>query len=459
MKNLLFISDLYNKFNISQTSQILISLCLMLLSGFLVTRITKRLKLPNVTGFIVAGILIGPSVMGLVPQELVSSMSFVSDIAMCFIAFGVGKFFTTQVIKNEGKKALLITLIEMAITGLVMVIVLKFIFNMSWTFVILLSIIAVATAPASTMMIVQQYKAKGEFVETLLQVIAFGNVICLLAFGIVTSIISSTSIGSISALDIALPIIYNIGSMLIGFIFGIILGKLLSVPTRSYDNRLILLISMLLALAGLCALVDISPHIACMVFGATYINYTKDKKLYKELSAFTPPVMSLFFVLGGMSLNLSSLASVGIIGVVYTIVRIITKYFGAKVGAVAVKASNEKKKYLGLGLIPQAGISIGLAFLAQRILPGSIGNTLMTIILASGVLYELIGPACAKASLVLSGSIKKELKEAPPVKDTSLMPITQLSDILPNQECIEELKCLKVTPKDCDNDINNNPKT
>ena len=197
---------------------------------------------------------------------------------------------------------------------------------------------------------------------------------------------------------------------------------------------------MLLTLAGLCALVDISPHIACMVFGATYINYTKDNKLYSELTAFTPPIMSIFFVLGGMNLSIGSLGAVGVIGIVYTLVRIIGKYVGTFVGASVAKAPPVYKKYLGLSLVPQAGVAIGLAFLAQMILPAGLGDTILTIILASSVIYEIIGPACAKASLVFAGAIPKEskTKKAPSLKANN-SPVVEADDILGealvNQPC------------------------
>lgn len=413
---MLFLSDLYAKYNINNVTQILISLCIMLLAGFLVTRITKRLKLPNVTGFIVAGVLIGPSVLKLIPENIVSSMSFLSDIAMTFIAFAVGKFFTTQVLKNDGKKVLKITFFEIIITALLMVLMLRFVFNLTWNVTIILAILSIATAPASTMMIIRELKAKGNYVETLLQVIAYGNVICLFIFGIFTSLVNATTIGGITAIDVILPIVYNLGSMLLGFLFGILLGKLLAVPTRSNDNRLILLIAMLLALAGICSLFNISAHIACMVFGATYINFTKDKELYNQLNAFTPPIMSVFFVLGGMNLSLKSLTVVGLVGVAYTLIRIVGKYFGTFIGCTVAKTPPTYRKYLGLSLVPQAGVTIGLAFLAQRILPVELGNTVMTIILASSVLYELIGPACAKASIILSGSACVPLKIKMPNK-------------------------------------------
>lgn len=426
MTNLLLaISSIYSQLKLSQTTVILISLCIMLLAGFLVTRLTKLLKLPNVTGFIIAGILIGPSVLGLIPQNIVSNMGFVSDIALTFIAFGVGRFFTTQVLKKSGKKVLLITLFESLLTFALMFVLLKFVLNLSYTFSLILSSMAMATAPASTMMTIQQYKAKGDFVETLLQVIAFDNVICLLIFGIVSSVVGANDIHSINALNIILPILYNIASIVLGIFLGFILGKLLAVPTRSKDNRLILVVSMLLGLAGLCTIVNISPLLSCMVFGATYINYTKDNYLYKQLTKFTPPIMSIFFVLSGMNLNFSSLKLVGLIGVAYTIIRVVGKYAGSFIGCKIAKSPKTHQKFLGMALVPQAGVAIGLAFLAQRILPAELGQTVLTIILASSVLYELVGPASAKASLFLSGSIPHDVEpeQYHKTEDTSIDPI------------------------------------
>ena len=404
MNKILAISDLYKNFD--ESTVVLISLAVILFAGFIVSRLTKICKLPNVTGYIIAGLLIGPHILGVVPKTIVDGMSFVSDIALAFISFSVGKFFKKSVLKKTGLKVIVITLFESLLAGILVTFATKLIFNLDWSFSIMLGAIACATAPASTMMTINQYRAKGDFVETLLQVIALDNVVCLFLFNIAGTVVNASVSGTISAMGAILPILYNLLTIVIGFLFGLILGKLLG--NRGQNNRLIIIVSMILGLSGVCGALSISPLLSCMVFGATYINFTKDKEIFKQLSNFTPPIMCIFFVVSGMSLDLSALLSVGLIGFVYVVVRFIAKYFGAYVGCILTKKTKNVRDYIGLALIPQAGVAIGLAFLAQRILPEAIGSTLLTIILASSVMYELIGPACAKASLFLSGTIKKE---------------------------------------------------
>lgn len=244
------------------------------------------------------------------------------------------------------------------------------------------------------------------------QVVAIDDVVCLIIFSMVVAFINTTSSGNFSFIAVFLPIIYNIVVLIIGFLSGILLSKLLT-PKRSSDNRLILVISLLLGISGLCSLLDISPLLACMVFGATYINTTNDMKLYNQINNFTPPILSMFFILSGMNLDIGALTSLGIVGIAYFLIRIIGKFAGSYIGGVVTSASDEVGKYLGLGLIPQAGVAIGLAFLGQRTLPPEVGDRLLTIILASSVLYELIGPLSGKLALIYSGSIEKHELETP----------------------------------------------
>ncbi|MEG1778016.1 MAG: cation:proton antiporter, partial [Angelakisella sp.] len=221
---------------------------------------------------------------------------------------------------------------------------------------------------------------------------------------------------------------------------GLILSKLLT-PSRSTDNRLILAIALLLGISGLCAIFDVSPLLSCMVFGATYINTTHDKELYRQINNFTPPVMSMFFTISGMSLDIKSLSAFGLVGLGYFAVRIIGKYAGAYLGCAVTKTEKSIKNNLGVALIPQAGVAIGLAFLGQRILPPDIGNLLLTIVLSSSVLYELIGPICAKIALIRSGVITSDMlnrktvlssNTTPLPPDASVMPINPL-DSIPNK--------------------------
>jgi Kef-type K+ transport system membrane component KefB len=207
--------------------------------------------------------------------------------------------------------------------------------------------------------------------------------------------------------------------MLLGAFFGWFL-KLLMPKKRSTDNRLIILISILFVFCGICALLDISPLLGCITMGMVYINVSGDDKLYKQLNYFSPPMMLLFFVRSGLNLRIDSLFSptgdagavpIILIALLYFAVRMIGKYGGAFLGCLVTKRTTAIRNYLGLALIPQAGVAIGLAAMAARTLGGEVGENLQTIILSSSILYELIGPACAKLSLYLSGSFSEKIED------------------------------------------------
>ena len=386
---------------------ILLSLSVILLAGFLLTRVTKLARLPNVIGYIMAGILIGPHALNLVGREMVAKMGFVSDIALAFIAFGVGRYFKKKYFKETGAGVVVITLFESLLAGILVALSMHFLFRLRWDFSLLLGAIATATAPASTMVTIRQYRARGHFVNILLQIVAFDDAICLIVFSMAAAVISANTGGGVSTYEILLPLLYNTAALVMAFASGAVLSKLMT-PARSEDNRLILTIALLLGMAGLCAAVDISPLLSCMLFGTTYINMTKDKELYRQIERFTPPILSMFFVISGMNLDPGSCRTLGLIGVAYFLIRIAGKYIGAYLGSLTAKSTGTVRNNLGLALIPQAGVAIGLALLGKRILPDSAGNMLLAIILSSSVLYELVGPACAKIALIHSGAIRKE---------------------------------------------------
>ena len=392
---------------VSEGTRVLLILSVILFAGFIMTRLTNTLNLPKVSGYIMAGILIGPCGLNLIPVEIIGHMGFVSDLALAFIAFGVGKFFKKEVLLKTGSRIIIITLFEALLAGVLVTLFCVGVFKMEWNFALILGAIATATAPASTMMTINQYKAKGEFVNTLLQIVALDDVVCLLAFSIVAGIAGRTGNEELTMSTVLMPVVYNILALGLGFFCGYFLSRLL-IPARSKDNRLILAIAMLLGISGICASLDISPLLSCMIFGASYINLTSDKKLYRQINNFTPPVMSIFFIMSGMNLDLSALTTVGTVGLAYFIVRIIGKYLGTYISCIITGTSREIRNYMGLALIPQAGVAIGLAFLGQRLLPEEMGKLLLTIILSSSVLYEMVGPVCAKMSLFLSGSITTE---------------------------------------------------
>ena len=411
--------------NLPQVPTVIISVALMLFSGFLLTRITKRLRLPNVTAYILAGILIGPYCLDLVPQRIIGGTDFLSDIALSFIAFSTGEFFKLSVLKRNGMKVVWITVCEAVLASVAVFVLTYWILRLELAFSIVLAALASATAPASTMMTIRQTGAHGDFVDTLLQVVALDDVVGLVLYSIAISVALTSLNGTGFTLSALLrPVTLNILIMALGGMFGLFM-KLLMPSNRSTDNKLIISIALLFSFCGICALLDISPLLGCMAMGTVYTNIAENDKLFKQLGYFSPPILLLFFVRSGMSFRLDALVSSSgdlngvpllVIGGTYFLVRILGKYLGAWLGCRMVKKDRLVRNYLGLALIPQAGVAIGLAALGARTLGGTMGEDLQTIILASSVLYELIGPGCAKLALYLSRSYSTRLEDLAPVE-------------------------------------------
>lgn len=412
-------TPLIEKLNItSSVSIVIISISLMLFGGFAMTRITKRLKLPNVTAYIVAGILMGPYCLNLIPVGLIERMDFIADIALAFIAFSTGEFFRFSTLKKSGVKVLLITFLEACLASIAVFIATHYVLGLDMVFSVVLAALASATAPASTMMTIRQTHAKGDFVDTLLQVVALDDVVGLVAYSIAISIALASMTGNFQAQNVLRPIIMNLFAFALGGVFGLILKFLLH--KRSTDNRLIVSIALLFAFCGICALMGVSSLLGCMSMSMIYINTSDDERLFKQLNYFSPPLLLLFFVRSGLNFDLDAIfsssdhigsASLLAVGVVYFVTRILGKYSGAFLGCLLARKNKKVRNNLGLALIPQAGVAIGLAAMGARTLGGAMGDALETIILASGVLYELIGPACAKLSLYLSGSYSNRLDD------------------------------------------------
>ncbi len=420
------LSQLHTLFNsLSPTASAIISIACMLFFGFFMTRLTKLLKLPNVTAYILAGILIGPYCLDLIPMRVVEGMDFLSDIALALIAFTTGEFFKVSILKKNGWKVLLITLLEACMASLLIFVLSYTVLGLRLGFSIVLSALAAATAPASTMMTIRQTGAKGDFVNTLLQVVALDNIVALLAYGVAISVAVALSSGeTISVSNVLLPLLSNLGVLVLGGVFGVFM-KLLMPKKRSTDNRLIISIALLFAFCGICALLDISPLLGCMSMGTVYINVSGDDKLFKQLNYFSPPILLLFFVRSSVNFRLdalfSSVGSIGavpliVVGLLYFAVRILGKYLGAFLGSLGARKSKKIRNFLGLALIPQAGVAIPLAAMGARALGGEMGIALETVILSSSILYELVGPACAKLSLYCSGSYSDKLEDLAPVE-------------------------------------------
>lgn len=420
--------------NFSSVSQVIISVAVMLIAGYVMSRLTKKLKLPNVTGYIIAGILIGPYCINIIPANVAEGMSFLADIALAFIAFSTGEFFKMSTLKKNGGKNIVITVFEALLASIVVFLVMYFALGLSLPFSIVLGALAAATAPASTMMTIRQTNSKGDFVDTLLQVVALDDVVGLVAFSVAIAVATASLAGTVTAGNVLLPIVYNIVAFVVGGLLGFLLKLLIS--KRSTDNRLIIAVATIFGFCGICSFMDVSPLLGCMAMGTMYMNTSGDDKLFKQLNYFSPPILLLFFVRSGVNFKLDALVSTGesvggvsllVIGIVYFFVRILGKYGGSFLGCLVTKKDKKVRNYLGLALIPQAGVAIGLATLASRTIGGNTGSALETIILASSVLYELIGPACAKLALYLSKSYSNDINAVVP--DEQVEEVAQKNDV------------------------------
>ena len=420
---------------------------ILILVALFSTRLMRIIKLPNVTGYIVTGIIMGPFIFGLLfnnfsfdgikestVYKLVDQINWVSTVALGFIAFSIGTSFKRQTIKALGKRVIVITVLEAlgaSVLVIIALVVAHFLFpeQVSWQMVLTLAAIASATAPAATLMVIKQYNARGPLVNTLLPVVALDDAAALILFAILFQLAMALSGGNISAYTILVKPLLEIT---ISLGVGIVLGLLISVMNRwfkSRNNRLIWCIFSVFAALGFYYLFkdermggfELSSLLICMMAGAMYTNFVKDSnRTLDVMDRFTSPIYMLFFVISGASLDLSIFFNpdgliVVCIAAVYIIFRVIGKWSGAYVGASITRCEPQVKKYLGFALVPQAGVAIGLSTTAYKLFSenGSpelarAGALILAIILTSTLVYELIGPMVAKFALSKAREIPEE---------------------------------------------------
>lgn len=413
---------------------------ILLIAALLSTRLMKLFKLPNVTGYIITGIIMGPFVFGVffnnftyvdidksVIYNFVDQIKWVSTIALGFIAFSIGTSFKASAIKAVGKKVLVITVLEALLASVCVIVALMIAHfiapdKVSWQLLLVLGAIASATAPAATLMVIKQYNAKGPLVNTLLPVVALDDAVALILFAILFQIASALSVGG--SFDvykmIFKPIIEILISLGIGAAFGLIIS-LLNKVFKSRNNRVILAIFAIFSCCGLYFLFkapymggfELSSLLMCMMAGALYTNLFKNSgPTLDVLDRFTPPIYLLFFVISGASLDLTIFFNdagilVVIIAAIYIVFRVLGKYSGARLGAMISHAEEPVKKYLGFALVPQAGVAIGLATTANNLFNNETGALIMAIVLSSTLVYELIGPWFAKLAFKKAGEIEE----------------------------------------------------
>ena len=272
-----------NIFTLPQSAGgVLLGVAILLTAGFLMTRLTRRLHLPNVTGYILAGILVGPYALNLIPAWLSGGMEFVTDLALSYIAFSAGRYFRIADLKRSGGKVLAVTLAEALCAAVAVTLTMIFVFRLSVPFALLLGAIGCATAPASTIMTIRQYRAKGPFVNLLLQVTALDDAVALTAFSVCTAVVNALQTGHIQFADVALPLLWNLGAVALGLALAVLL-RWLAGQGHSQAHTLVLVNAVLLFLSGLCSTLGISPLLACMALGAGYVNLGGEKRLFKRI--------------------------------------------------------------------------------------------------------------------------------------------------------------------------------
>ena len=413
------------------TASILISLSVALLAGLLLSRLAKLVKLPAVTAYLVAGVLVGPFILGAlnvkglgISREQIAGFGIIADVALGFIAFSMGNEFRLSQLKKIGKQATIIGILQALFTALVVdaaLIGLHFLMpdKLSLQAAIVLGAIATATAPAATLMVVKQYKAKGKLTDILLPVVALDDAVGLVVFAISFGIAKAMSVGNVSMLNIILePLLEVVLSLGLGFVMGLLFTQC-EKYFHSRSKRMAVSVTFVMLTVGLslCKFevagihVGFSSLLSCMMLGTVFCNICDvSEELMDRADRWTAPILILFFVISGAELELSVFTEVAvvIVGLVYIAFRSLGKYFGAGISSRLVHCDESIIKYLGITLLPQAGVALGMAIKAAEL--GAEGNIVRNITLFAVLVYEIVGPFLTKIALIKAGDIKEEGK-------------------------------------------------
>jgi len=413
---------------------VLLALSIALFAGLMLSRLAKLVHLPAVTAYLVAGILIGPYLMGalgirglgFISMEDIDRFSIIPDVALGFIAFSIGNEFRLAQLKKIGRQATVIgifqavfttILVDAALIGLHFLIPDKFPLPAA----IVLGAVASATAPAATLMVVKQYKAKGPLTDILLPIVALDDAVGLVLFAISFGISKALISGHIDVISVILePVLEVVCSLLLGFLMGL-LFTFFERFFHSRSKRLSMSVTFVLLTVALSMLefeifgvhVAFSSLLVCMMLGTVFCNFCDfSEELMDRVDRWTAPLFILFFVISGAELELSVFADyiVVVIGIVYIASRSLGKYFGASLSSKAVKCDANIVKYLGITLLPQAGVALGMAMKAETL--GEPGMIVANITLFSVLVYEIVGPFLTKVALTKAGEIKPEEKRS-----------------------------------------------
>ncbi|TET63986.1 MAG: hypothetical protein E3J47_00965 [Candidatus Stahlbacteria bacterium] len=385
----------------------LLSAGLILLLGFIGARLLKYVRLPSVTAFLIVGILIGPHVLNIVTEEIFTASDFFSNLVLGIIAFSLGENFRLEEIKKGMKQIMWISLVAALGTWVLVsaaILVYFVIVKVPIYPAIVLGAAASATAPAATVLVIREYRASGLLTEFLLKVVAIDDAWCLIfaALAIAFANAMRAEVFQISIIFAGLGEIF--GALIIGAILGYIFS-FLNRFVKTSEEFLVYIFGFILLNVGLSIAINISVLLSSMMMGLVVINLARENyKFFEMLRTVDAPLYLVFFILAGAHLDFSILYKMGIVGLLYIIFRVIGKVYGAKIGAKISNAPKLVENWLGLSLTPQAGVALGIGLVAKSTFP-EFGNYIFTVIAATTVIFELIGPLLTKYSLIKAGDI------------------------------------------------------
>lgn len=392
------------------------SLGLILLLALLAGHLVQALRVPEVTGYLLAGIALGPSVLGWVSHENLQALNVLSEVALGLILFSVGSVFHQARFSRYGKRIFYLTLIESAAAA-VLVGLGTLATGQSWQVAGLLGAIAIATAPASTLMVLRECNSKGPLSDTLLGIIAVNNILCLGAYSLVAACIDlGSGWGASGALietfyGSIYPLIWQLlGSVALGFLVGLMLAGW-ATKVNEQGEMLMLLAGSVLLCVGVARILELSALIASLGVGATMVNLSaRSRRLFNTLSRTDPPFYAIFFVIAGADLDVSLVPSMGILGAYYVFARAAGKFWGARYAARWLGLEDAVQRLLGFGLMAQAGLAVGLVLVINQRFPAHAG-IVSTVVLSSVVVYEMFGPISTRYAITRSGEARPHLSE------------------------------------------------
>lgn len=382
-------------------------MAVIILTGYLGSKVLRNISFPAVTAYLILGILIGPYILNIVPIKIINISNFIANFVLGVIAFSLGEYFTLKDIKAAGKAVIWISVLEAGFAWLVVTGVLILYFLIRGTSVhpaLVLGAAAAATAPAATVMVIREYRSSGIVTDTLLRVVAIDDAWCIVLSALAITLASGLQ-SNVFNVTVVLTAFYEV---LASLLFGAVSGfgfHYFSRLIRNSEELLIATTGYILFLVGLSITLHLSPLLTCIVAGLVIANVSKNKALFfRTLRSIDVVFFLSFFVLVGVNLEIHLIPQVDIIGVLYIVFRVLGKFAGVRLGAWKSHADKRVGKYLAWGLVPQAGVALGVALSAKTLYP-RYGEIIFTTIAATTVIYELIGPLCAKYGLKKAGEI------------------------------------------------------